>query len=146
MVPVRNGSFPAAPDGGHNTHVGALFDAAPAALPADPAERVEEEALDRPPVRAVGAADDEPFVPPEVAPVAAFPEVEPAVVVPVAAEDVGCDAVGVGVFAPVVAAVEAAALLPSVTTPRLVAAYGFAVVCAAFRARATTAESLSNRL
>ena len=123
-MPVRNGSFPEAPAGGHNTHVGTLLDAVPVALPdeppelvalpADPPELAEETALE---VRLLGAA-----------PVDAVPAVEPAVVVPVAAEDVDCAVVAVVVFAPVV--VELVVLLPSVTTPLLVRLYGFAVVCA----------------
>jgi len=139
-VPVRNGSFPEAPAGGHNTHVGTLLDAVPVALPDDPPELVappddppelaEETALE---VRLLDAApvDAVPAVEPAVVvPVDAVPAVEPAVVVPVAAEDVDCAVPAVVVFAPVVA-VEAVALLPSVTTPLLVTPYGFAVVVCA---------------
>jgi len=115
-VPVRNGSFPEAPAGGHNTHVGTLLDAVPVALPDDPPELAEETALD---VRLLDAA-----------PVEAVPAVEPALVVPVAAEDVDCAVPAVVVFVPVVAAVETVALLPSVTMPLFVTPYGFAVVCA----------------
>jgi len=115
-VPVRNGSFPEAPAGGHNTHAGTLLDAVPVALPDDPPELAEETALD---VRLLDAA-----------PVEAVPAVEPALVVPVAAEDVDCAVPAVVVFAPVVA-VEAVALLPSVTTPLVVTPYGFAVVVCA---------------
>jgi hypothetical protein len=132
-VPVRNGSFPEAPDGGQRSHVGTLLDAVPVALPADPAELVEAEGVDRAPVRAVEAADDIPVVPPPAADPVPVPPVaggEPVVVAPVAVEDDGCAVVVVAVFAPIVAGVEPAALLPSVTTPRLVAAYGFAAVCA----------------
>ena len=41
-MPVRNGSFPEAPAGGHRSHVGALLDAVPVALPDEPPELVEE--------------------------------------------------------------------------------------------------------
>ena len=125
-MPVRNGSFPEAPAGGHNTHAGTLLDAVPVALPDDPPELVappddlpelaEETALE---VRLLDAARVE-----------AVPVVEPAVVIRVAAEDVDCAVPAVVVFAPVVA-VEAVALLPSVTTPLLVTPYGFAVVVCA---------------
>jgi hypothetical protein len=99
--------MPEAPNGGHNTHVGALLDAVPVALPAEPPELVEEGARE--------ALADVPVAPPPGAdPVAALPAAEPTVAVLVGAEEVV-----VVVFAPV-AAVEAAALLPSVTTPRLV--------------------------
>ena len=114
-MPARNGSFPEAPAGGHNTHVGTLLDAVPVALPDDPPGLAEETALE---VRLLDAA-----------PVEAVPAVEPAVVVPVAAEDVDCAVPAAVVFAPVV--VEAVALLPSVTTPLLVTPYGFAVVVCA---------------
>ena len=122
---MRNGSFPEAPAGGHNTHVGTLLGAVPVALPDDPPELVappddlpelaEETALE---VRLLDAARVE-----------AVPVVEPAVVIRVAAEDVDCAVPAAVVFAPVV--VEAVALLPSVTTPLLVTPYGFAVVVCA---------------
>ena len=126
-MPVRNGSFPEAPAGGHNTHVGTLLDAVPVALPDDPPELAEETALE---VRLLDAA-----------PVDAVPAVEPAVVVPVAAEDTDCAVVAVVVFAPVVAAVETVALLPSVMTPRFVTLYGFAAVCATAGAMAAKKNS-----
>ena len=112
-MPVRSGSFPEAPAGRHRTHVGTLLDGVPVALPDDPPELVEEGARE-------ALADVPADPPPEADPVAALPAVERTVVVPVAAEDVDCAVVAVVVFAPVVAAVEAAALLPSVTIPRLV--------------------------
>jgi hypothetical protein len=101
LVPVRNGSLPEAPDGGHNNHVGTLLDPAPAALPDDPPELVEEVAL-------------EPLDDIAVAPLA--PDAGPD---PVAADDDDCTVVEVA-FAPVVATAEAVALLPSVTMPLFV--------------------------
>jgi len=120
-VPVRNGSFPEAPAGGHRSHVGALLDAVPVALPDEPPELVEEGARE-------ALADVLVDPPPGADPVAALPAAEPTVVVPVAAEDGAV--VAVLVFVPVVAAVETVALLPSVTMPLFVTPYGFAVVCA----------------
>ena len=125
-MPVRNGSFPEAPAGGHNTHVGTLLDAVPVALPDDPPELVAPP--DDPPELAEETALEVRLL--DAAPVDAVPAVEPAVVVPVAAEDVDCAVPAVVVFAPVVA-VEAVALLPSVTTPLVVTPYGFAVVVCA---------------
>ena len=120
-MPVRNASFPEAPDGGHSSHVGTLLGVAPAALPelAEPAE----EAAPR------EASDDPPMGPPPGAdPVAVVPEVELRAVAPIAAEGVGDAGVAVVSFTPgavVVAltpgaAVETVAPLPSPTTPRLV--------------------------
>ena len=125
-MPVRNGSFPEAPAGGHNTHVGTLLDAVPVALPDDPPELVAPP--DDPPELAEETALEVRLL--DAAPVDAVPAVEPAVVVPVAVEDVDCAVPAVVVFAPVVA-VEAVALLPSVTTPLVVTPYGFAVVVCA---------------
>jgi hypothetical protein len=133
-VPVRNGSVSEAPVGGHNTQVGTLLDAVPVALPDEPPELVEEEAPE-------ALADLLVVPPPEVDPVAALPAVEPAVVVPVAMEDADCAAVVEVVFAPVVATVEAVALLPSATTPLFVTLYGFAVVCAKAGAMAAKTNS-----
>jgi len=113
LVPVRNGSFPEAPAGGHNIHVGTLLDAVPVALPGEPAEPVEKAPL--------GALDEALAVPPlDAAPVPAVPGADPAVVVPVVVDDVDCAAVAGVVFAPVVDAVGPAVLLPSVTAPRFV--------------------------
>jgi hypothetical protein len=67
------------------------------------------EALDE--ALAVPAADADP--------VAAAPDVDPAVVVPAAADDVGCAVAG-ATFGAFAVAPETAALLPSVTTPLVV--------------------------
>jgi hypothetical protein len=126
LVPVRNGSFPEAPAGGHRSHVGALLDAVPVALPDEPPELVALPA--DPPELAEETALDE-VRPLDAAPVDAVPV--PAIVVPVAPEDVDCAVAAEVVFAPLVAAVETVALLPSVTTPLFVTRYGFAVVVCA---------------
>jgi hypothetical protein len=141
LVPVRNGAFPEVPAGGHRSHVGTLLEAAPVALPADPAELAEEEEVDRTRVPVVEGAGDVLVVPPPVAdtvPVPAAPEGGAAVVVPVAVEDVDCAVVPVAVFPPAVVAV---ALLPSVTTPRFVTLYWFAAVCATAGAMAAKKNS-----
>ena len=113
---MRNGSFPEAPAGGHNSHVGTLLDAVPVAPPGDPAEPVEEAVLE--------ALDEVLAVPPppgaDPDPVAALPEVDPVAVVPVALEEVDWGGVAAIAFAPMAAGVEAVGLLPSVTTPWLV--------------------------
>ena len=122
-MPVRNGSFPKAPAGGHRSHVGALLDAVPVALPDEPP------ALVAPELAEVTALDEVRLL--DAAPVDAVPVLEPAVVVPVAAAEVDCAVAAEVVFAPLVAAVETGALLPSVTTPLFVTRYGFAVVVCA---------------
>src|SRR5262249_19815908 len=77
----------------------------------------------------------------DAAPVPAAPGADPAVVVPVVVDDVDCAAVAGVVFAPVVDAVGPAVLLPSVTPPRFVTLYGFAVVCAEAGAMAAKRNS-----
>ena len=149
LVPVRNGSLPEAPAGGHITHVGALLEDVPVALPAEPAELVAAAGLDRAPLRVVKAGDDVFVVPPPeagaaVAAAAGATPDEPAVVVPVAVEAVDGAVVTFVGFAPVVAGT-AAALLPSVTAPRLVTAYGFAAVCAAAGTMAAKNNSAAQR-
>jgi hypothetical protein len=67
------------------------------------------------------ALDEVVLVPlPAADPVAAVPDAGAAVVVPVAAEEVGCAVVVEVAFVPAVVAVEAFVLLPSVTAPRFV--------------------------
>ncbi len=127
-MPVRNGSFPEAPAGGHRSHVGALLDAVPVALPDEPPELVALPA--DPPELAEETAFDEARLL-DAVPVDAVPVLEPAIVVPVAPEDVDCAVAAEVVFAPLVVAVETVALLPSVTTPLFVTRYGFAVVVCA---------------
>ena len=102
--------------------------------PASPPSRSK-----RPPLRALDEALEVP--PLDAAPVPAVPDADPAVVVPVAVDDVDCAAVAGVVFAPVVVAGRPAALLPSVTTPRFVTLYGFAVVCAKAGAMAAKRKS-----
>jgi hypothetical protein len=113
LVPVTNGSFPEAPDGGHKSHVGTLLDAVPVALPDDPAELAEEAAFEAPDIVPV-------VPPPEADRVAPVLGADPAVALPVAVDDGDCVVVAGVVFAPVVVAVGPAVLLPSVTTPRFV--------------------------
>jgi hypothetical protein len=119
------------------------------ALPAEPAELVAAAGLDRAPLRVVKAGDDVFVVPPPeagaaVAAAAGATPDEPAVVVPVAVEAVDGAVVTFVGFAPVVAGT-AAALLPSVTAPRLVTAYGFAAVCAAAGTMAAKNNSAAQR-
>ena len=65
MVPVRKGCIPAAPEGSHSTHAGALLEGAVTALPEDPLEaaRVDDVVAVLP-----GALDRPPEAPPEVPP------------------------------------------------------------------------------
>ena len=76
MVPARKGCIPAAPEGSHSTHAGALLEGAVTALPEDPLEAARADDVDVDPMLP-GVLDRPPEPPPEAPLVDEAPPADP---------------------------------------------------------------------